>query len=132
MAQYSGKNGVLYMSATAAGAAVPFLYRVDWSFNSAAGTSAVTHMGNMNARYVQHIPDAVITLNGMWDDTYDAYWDNSRSADGVRFYLYPTSLVATKYWYGPAWWSCDSIEGGVDSPVTEAGTLSANGDWGQY
>jgi len=132
MAQYHGKNGVLYMSASAAGAAIPFLYQVDWSFDSAAGTDNVTHMGNINQRYVQGVPNAVISLNGVWDDTSDTYWDNARSADGVRFYLYPTSLVATKYWYGPAWWSVDTIEGGVDASVKESGKLSANGDWGQY
>jgi len=132
MAQYSGKEGLVYMSATAAGAAVPFLYNTEWSATFGAARTEVTHMGNINMRYVQHIPDMQFTISGYWDDTYDSPWDNARSVDGVRAYMYPTSQVLTKYWYGPAWFTMEDMTVGVNGAVTISGSLAANGDWGQY
>lgn len=132
MAQYHGKNGVVYMSASAATAAVPFLYQTEWTLNSAAATDDVTHFGNINMRYVMGIPDCVVELSGFWDDTYDAPWDNARSATGVNVYLYPNSGVPTKYWYGPAWFSFNEISVPVGGAISISGTASANGDWGQY
>jgi len=132
MAQYHGKNGVVYMSPNASSAAVPFLYQTEWAANFDAARDDTTHFGNINMRYVQGIPDMQFSLSGLWDDTYDAPWDNARSADGVVAYLYPTSLVATKYWYGPAWFSLADVTVSVSGAVRISGSLAANGDWGQY
>jgi len=132
MARYHGKGGVLYMSASAAGDAVPVLYQTEYTMNTPAATDDVTSFGDLNMRYVQGIPDMQIELSGIWDDTYDALWDNSRSTDGVRAYLYPSSLVPTKYWYGPAWFSFNDLAIPVGGAVRVTGHLAANGDWGQY
>ena len=132
MARYSGKGGVVYMSATAAGAAVKVLYLSEWALSTGAATTDVQAFEDENIQYVQGIPDCVVAISGSWDDTYDALWDNSESTGGVSAYLYPTNLVMTKYWYGPAWWSLDDTTVPVTGAVTQSGTLSARGNWGQY
>ena len=132
MAQYHGKGGVVYMSASGSTAAVPFLYNAEFSASFAASRDDVTHMGNINMRYVQGVPDMQWSISGFWDDTYDAPWDNARSADGVVAYMYPTDIVAAKYWYGPAWFTMEDMSVPVGGAITISGSLAANGDWGQY
>ena len=132
MARYHGKAGVLYMSLTAGGATASVLYQTDYTMNTPAAVDDVTSFADLNMRYVQGIPDMQIDLSGIWDDTYDALWDASKSTDGVSCYLYPSSLVPTKYWYGPAWFSFNDVGIPVAGAVRTTGHLAANGNWGQY
>jgi len=132
MARYSGKGGVCYMSATLAGAAVQVARLNEWALTTAAATSDVTVFSDENMQYVQHIPDCVAQISGVWDDTDDALWDNSESTTGVNVYLYPSDQVMTKYWYGPAWFSVNDVTVSVAAGVVTSGTISAAGAWGQY
>jgi len=131
MAQYHGKNGVVYMAARGT-APSPVLYQTDFTINTAADTDEVTHFQNINKRYVQGIPDMVVSLSGVWDDTDNTLFTLALAVGGVSAYLYPTALNATKYWYGPAWLSVNSVTVGVGGAVKMDGTLSALGDWGRY
>jgi hypothetical protein len=45
-------------------------------------------------------------------------------------YIYPSSLMPTVYWYGPAWLNA-SIAIGVSAADTVTGNFSANGAWGR-
>lgn len=130
MAPYHGKKGVVYMSTTGTGTAVNVIKLNQWSLDMPTDKVEVTSFGDTNKAYVQGLPDASGTVSGFWDDTSDALYDASRSTDGVKMYLYPSSDAPTKYWYGPAWVDF-SISQGVSEAVTVSAAFSANGAWGQ-
>jgi hypothetical protein len=130
VARYHGKKGVVYMSATGSGAAVTVVGLNNWSLNMPTDKVEVTAFGDTNKQYVQGLPDVSGDIAGWWDDTSDQLYDASRSSDGVKMYLYPSSDVATKYWYGPAWVDF-SIETGNEAGVSVSGSFVANGAWGQ-
>ncbi len=130
MALYHGKKGVVYMSTTGGGTAVATVAIKSWSLNMPTDKVEVTAFGDSNKRYVQGLPDATGDLSGWWDDTSDALYDASRSTDGVKMYLYPSSDAPTKYWYGPAWVDF-SINNPVDGAVEVSAAFVANGAWGQ-
>ena len=130
MARYHGRKGVIYISTTGSGAAVAAVALRSWSLNMPTDKVEVTAFGDSNKTYVQGLPDASGDLAGWWDDTSDALYDASRSADGVKLYLYPSSDAPTKYWYGPAWVDF-SITTAHDAAVAVSAAFVANGAWGQ-
>lgn len=130
MALYHGKKGVVYMSTTGGGTAVSVVGLKSWSLNMPTDKVEVTAFGDSNKAYVQGLPDATGDLSGWWDDTSDAMYDASRSTNGVKMYLYPSSDASTKYWYGPAWVDF-SINNPVDGAVEISAAFVANGAWGQ-
>lgn len=130
MALYHGKKGVVYISTSGTAAAVAAVSLSSWSLDSATDRVEVTAFGDTNKTYVQGLPDLTGELSGFWNDTSDQLYDASRSADGVKLYLYPSSDATTKYFYGPAWVDF-SIEVPVDGAATISGSFAANGSWGQ-
>lgn len=130
MAAYAGRKGVVYMSTTGSGTAVSVVNMKTWSLNMPTDKIEVTAFGDTNKKYVQGLPDATGDISGWWDDTSDALYDGSRSTDGVKLYLYPSSDAATKYWYGPAWVDF-SITVDVTGAIEVTGAFVANGAWGQ-
>jgi hypothetical protein len=46
-------------------------------------------------------------------------------------YLYPSSLVLTKYWYAPVWLSINGQDGGIGGPVKMDLAFAANGTSGR-
>jgi hypothetical protein len=130
MPAYHGKKGVVYMSATGTGVAVPLTKAATWSLNSAVDRVEVTAFGDVNKTYVQGLPDITGDISGFWDDTSDQLYDASRSADGVKLYLYPSADAATKFWSGPAWVDFN-ISVDVNGAVTVSGSFAANGAWAQ-
>jgi hypothetical protein len=130
VAQYHGKSGVVYISTSGSSAAVAAVKLAAWSLNSATDRVEVTAFGDANKTYVQGLPDLTGEISGFWDDASDQLYDASRSADGVKLYLYPSSNAVTKYWYGPAWVDFN-IDVPVDGAVTISGSFAANGSWGQ-
>ena len=130
MPPYHGKKGVIYMSTTGGGVAVATVKMKSWSLNMPTDKVEVTAFGDVNKAYVQGLPDITGDLSGWWDDTSDALYDASRSTDGVKMYLYPSSDAPSKYWYGPAWVDF-SISDPVDGAVEVTASFAANGAWGQ-
>lgn len=130
MTVYHGKNGVVYMSTTGTGTAVRVLRQTTWSLDLSTDTVEVTAFGDSNKVYVQGLRDVKGSLAGFWDDTDDSLFDGSESADGVKMYLYPTSLNPTVYFYGPAWLDV-SINTGVSQAVQVSGNFVASGAWGR-
>lgn len=130
MARYHGKKGVVYISTTGSAAAIAAVALNSWTLNSPTDKVEVTAFGDVNKQYVQGLPDISGDLAGWWDDTSDQLYDASRSADGVKLYLYPSSDATTKYWYGPAWVDF-SINVGNGDGVSISGSFVANGAWGQ-
>jgi hypothetical protein len=130
MARYHGKKGVVYISTSGTGNAVSAVGLRSWTLNSPTDKIEVTAFGDTNKQYVQGLPDSTGDLAGWWDSASDDLYDASRSADGVKLYLYPSSDAPTKYWYGPAWVDF-SISTANDAGVEVTASFVANGAWGQ-
>lgn len=131
MAVYSGKGGLCYASSSAAGAAAAVLKLTQWNLDQSTSKDDATTFTDTNKVYVEGIPDMVGSLAGFWDDTDDSLYDASRSADGVRMYLYPSKLTLAKYFYGPAIIDFN-ITTPVAGPIAVGGDFAANGVWGQF
>lgn len=130
MARYSGKNGVIYMSTTAAGTASSVTGMASWSLSMPTDKIDVTAFGDTNKKYVVGLKDVTGSVSGWFDDTSDQLYDAMASGEAVKFYLYPSSAVTTKYFYGTAFVDF-SIEVGVGDGVSVSGDFVAASDWGQ-
>lgn len=128
MARYHGKGGVVYMSTSAAGAAVNVASLSEWSLDFATDKVEVTSFGDANKTYVQGLKAVQGSISGFWEDSQDQLFDAADSADGVKVYLYPASNAATVYFYGPAWVDA-SITQGVNGAVQISANFVANGAW---
>jgi hypothetical protein len=130
MAKYHGKSGVVYMSSSGSGTAVPVASLTEWTIDMSTDKVEVTSFGDANKTYVQGLKDVAGTLTGYWEDSQDALFDAADSVDGVKMYLYPSSNAATIYFYGPAWVDA-SITVGTNGAVGLKASFSANGSWGR-
>ena len=128
-AKYHGKTGTLYVSTSGSAAAAAVTLR-EWSLDMATDRVEVTSFGDSNKTYVQGLPDISGNLSGYWDNTDDTLYDASRSSDAVKMYLYPSTLVPTKYFYGTAFLDF-SLTAAVDQAVQVSGSFAAAGAWGQ-
>lgn len=124
MARIAGRNGTLYMALTSAGTAEPVAYLNNWSLAFTTGKIDVTAFGDTSMIYVSSLPDCQGTYAGFYDDaTVQMY---TAASDGVprKFYLYPSTSLATQYWYGTGIFDI-SIDGSVDGPVAISGGFAA-------
>jgi len=128
MARYHGGKGHLYLSATGTGTAVASIALSKWSLSKDTDKVDVTAFGDVNKQYVQGLPDVKGSISGWFDDTNDALFDASESTDGVKLYLYPSTLAPTVYHYGPAWLDA-SIDVPVSGAISISGNFMANGSW---
>ena len=128
MSRYHGRNGVLYVSTTGTGNAVPVGTVATWELNLATDKVEVTALGDSNKQYVQGLKDLKGRFSGFWDNGYEVLFDAGDSADGCKMYIYPASNASGIYWSGPAWLDA-SINGGVSAAVAISGEFVANGAW---
>jgi hypothetical protein len=129
-APYHGGKSVIYGSPDGTGVAVVMISLSSWTLDKATDTVEVTAFGDDNKVYVQGLPDIKGTISGYFDSGADALFDAADSADGIKLYLYPSSLCPTVYHYGPAWVSA-SIATDVKGAVSVSGSFVANGSWGR-
>jgi len=129
MARYPGRNALVYMSTTAAGAATSVIALNAWTLNKATDKIDVTSFGDANKVYVQGLPDLQGTFAGFWDDTETKPFTGAASSDGAKFYLYPSSAKLTSYHYGVAWLDT-SMDVNVSGAITISGSFVAAGSWG--
>ena len=130
MARYSGSKGVVYLSTTAGGVAIAAISLSQWTLDRKTDKVEVTAFGDLNKQYVQGLPDIQGTLSGFFDSADDALFDGADSADGVKLYLYPSSLATSIYHYGPAWLDA-SIDVDVKGACSVSGSFVAAGSWGR-
>ena len=129
MARHAGRNGAVYISTSAAGAASP-VTQAAWSCNFSTEKIDVTSFRDANLVKVTGLPDVAGEFSGFWEDAETTLFAASRSNDGVRMYLYPDIVnTANSYIYGPAWVDF-SIKTAVSGAVEVSGTFAANGNWG--
>jgi hypothetical protein len=129
MARSHGKTGAVYVSPSGTGVAVSIGNLSKWSLDRSTDVVPTTSFGDTNKTYVQGLPDLKGSLSGFWDSATDPLYLAGLSPDGVKMYLYPSSVTPTVYDYGPAWLNT-SIDVDVNGAVTISGTFVANGSWG--
>lgn len=102
MARISGKNGRLYAAITSGGTAEPIAFISQWEMNFATEKGDVSAFGDANKVYVSGFADATGSFSGFYDDATQQLY--SAAVDGVsrKFYFYPDTTSATKYWHGSA------------------------------
>jgi hypothetical protein len=101
-----------------------------WSLDKATDKIDVTAFGDLNKTYVQGLPDIKGSLAGWFDSADDALFDGSESSDGIKMYLYPSSLAPSIYHYGTAWLDA-SISVDVKGAASVSGSFVAAGSWGR-
>jgi hypothetical protein len=98
--RYHGRNGRIYFDIAGGGSAAPLNFMANWSINFATDKVEVTAMGDSNKVFVAGLPDASGEFSGFHDDaTMQTY---TAAVDGIarKFYLYPSTLDTTKYFFG--------------------------------
>jgi hypothetical protein len=127
MARIHGRNGRLYGSLTSGGSAEPVTFLNNWSINFATDNVDVTSFGDTGKVYVAGLPDASGSYSGFYDDETVQFY--TAATDGVarKFYLYPSTLSTSKYWFGTAIFDFN-VQGGVDGAVAVSGSWSAASD----
>ena len=100
MARFHGRNGVVYLGLTTGVAASPVTFLSDWTINKVVNKVDVTAMGDPNLIYVAGLPDASGDFSGFYDTTTTQTY--AAATDGLprSFYLYPSTLTTTEYFYG--------------------------------
>jgi hypothetical protein len=117
MARIAGRNGRVYMALASGGTAEPVAFLNAWSMTATTDKIEVTAFGDGNKIYVAGLPDATGDFAGFYDDaTVQTY---TAATDGVarKFYLYPSTLTNTQYWYGtilPDFKANGSVGGAVE------------------
>lgn len=131
MARYSGRSGVVYIGPTNGGAAIAVIGLSKWSIDQSTDKQEVTAFGDTTKAYVQGLPDAKGQVSGFWDDvSSDTLFTAAVANGGVNVYLYPSSLVPTKYWYGSAYFDA-SLDTDVKDAVKVTGNFVAASSWGR-
>lgn len=125
MARIHGRRGRIYLgiaSDTALASPLPFF--ATWSINFNVDKAEVTAMGDDNKIYVSGLPDAQGQFAGFYDDaTAQTY---TAATDGLarKFYLYPSILTNTQYFFGTILPDI-SIDGGVGDAVKISSSWNA-------
>jgi hypothetical protein len=100
MSRVHGRRGRVYLDVVGGGQAAPLPFVAVWSITFATDKQEVTALEDSNKIYVAGLPDSSGDWSGFYDDqsaqTYTA------AIDGLprKFYLYPSTLIATTYFFG--------------------------------
>lgn len=122
MARIAGRNGRIYLGlASAAATAEPVAFQNKWTLNSSSDKIEVTAFGDGNKVYVAGLPDAAGTFAGFYDDATAQSYTASQDGAARKFYLYPSTLTSTQYFFGTV-----LVDFSLDSGVADAVTTTAN------
>ena len=132
MARYNGRHGLVYLGASGGAAAVSVAQLNNWSLDMGRDFSDATSFGDNNQQFTAGIPNFQGTFAGVWDDTNDTVYDAMMQTGALNMYLYPSSHVLTKYWYGPVHISLSSMEVSNSETISFEGAFAAAGNTGQY
>jgi hypothetical protein len=124
LARIAGRNGRVYLAIASAGVAEPIAFQNKWSLNSASDKIEVTAFGDTNKTYVAGLPDASGDFSGFYDDATAQTYTASQDGVARKFYLYPSLLTVSQYFFGTVLVDF-SAEGGVADAVTAAASWSA-------
>lgn len=118
----TGRNGRLMVdqSAGANGSASTVANLTTFDIQQTRDKTEVTSFGDTSKVYVAGLADASGSFSGYWDSAGGL----QAVADGVarKFYKYPTTTDATKYWYGTATFD-------ITVSTSVGGAVEVSGSW---
>lgn len=126
MSRIAGRRGRIYIGIaddTATAEPLPFIAK--WSLNFSTDKIDVTALEDSNKTYLADLPDASGDFSGFYDDATNQTY--TAAVDGLprKFYLYPSLLKTTQYFFGTILPDM-KIDGGVGDAVAISATWSAN------
>jgi hypothetical protein len=130
MARYHGRTGIVYGSTTGSGVASQIASLSAWTLDMTTDKTDATAFGDLNKVQFIGLKNLQGTLSGFWDNAEDKLFAGADSQDGVKLYLYPSTVAPTVYWYGPAWLDA-SINVSNTGMVTLSANFVASGSWGR-
>lgn len=124
MSRISGKRGRIYIGIASGAAASPLPFQASWSLDASTDRMEVTAFEDVNRTYISGLPDAKGDFSGFYDDSTAQTYTAAVDGTARNFYLYPSLLTATQYWFGQVFVDF-SIDGKVDGPVNMKATWNA-------
>ena len=125
MAAISGRRGRLYLAlANGSATAEPVAFLKKWTLDFGFATFDVTSFGDENKNSVADLPEGKGSYEGFYDTASDQMYNAATDGAARKFYLYPTTDIATDYFFGTGIFDM-SIETPVDGPVTISGDFEA-------
>ncbi len=124
MGRQHGRNGRIYIDIAGGGAASPLPFVAKWTADFVTDFVEVTALGDANKVRVAGLPDSKGTFSGFYDDaTKQTY---TAAVDGLarNFYLYPSLLNPTTYWFGQVF-ADYSASGGAGEAIAVSGNWVA-------
>lgn len=131
MARYNGRHGLLYLGSSGGAAAVSVAQLNTWTLDMGRPFSDATSFGDANQQYTAGIPNFQGSFSGVWDDTNDTVYDAMMQTGALNMYLYPSSLVPTKYFYSTVHISLSNMTVNNSETISFEGEFAAAGDSGQ-
>lgn len=122
MGRIAGRNAAIYLGATTSAAASPVTFQNTWSMNFTSEKIDVTGFGESTKTYVAGIADAQGEFAGFYDDATPQTYTAAIDGLSRRFYLYPSSLTPTQYFFGTVFADM-SVNGAV------AGAVEVSASW---
>src|ERR1044072_1868393 len=95
--KYHGKNGVVYMSTSGSGTAVPVGGFRAYTFDGSTDDVDTTEVGATTRTSVIGFPALRGTLAGFWGSDDSTLRQAANSADGTNIYIYPSSNAPSRY-----------------------------------
>lgn len=125
MGRFHGRKGRLYVQLQTGGtAAEPLSYNNKWTLSSATDTVEGTAFEDDNKVWFAGLPDASGTFAGFLDDATTQTYAASRDGSARKFYLYPSTIDPTKYFFGTAIFDF-AAAGGTAEMASTSGTWKA-------
>ena len=131
MARYNGRHGLVYLGASGGAAAASVAQLNTWTLDMGRPFSDATSFGDNNQQYTAGIPNFQGSFAGVWDDTNDTVYDAMMQGGALNMYLYPSSLVLTKYWYSTVHISLGNMNVSNSETITFEGEFAAASNSGQ-
>jgi hypothetical protein len=124
MSRVHGRRGRVYIDTSVGGSgqAIPLPFAAAWSITFATDKQEVTALEDNNKIYVAGLPDASGDWSGFYDD--QSVQSYNMAVDGIarRFYLYPSLLVPTTYFWG-------TILGDFKTQAAVGGATEMSASW---
>lgn len=124
MARYHGRFARVYMSESASGSARPLLSISGWSFDNTKDRADTTSFEDTVKTSVVGHGSGAITFSGYWDDQERTLFRAADSADGAKFYGYPSVNAPSLYISAIVWVDYSMPDINVTSAVPVRGNLA--------
>jgi len=102
VARYHSRQGVVYLSPNVSTAASAIAAMASFTVDQSVDIVEVTSFGDLTKTYVVGLPDGRGEITGYFDDSgnVDTIFNSLQTTGGVNMYLYPSTAIPNRYWYG--------------------------------